>query len=87
MNHDDLAKLKQDVLSSLEQYKEPDIRRELEEVKRTLENTNLSDQEKLDQIKDELTSLKEKGVVLNYLNDLEHRVDTMLQIESSKNNS
>ncbi len=82
MNHDDLAKLQQEILSSLEQHNEPDIRSELEEVKKTLENTQLSDQEKFDQIKDELVSLKEKGVVLNYLNDLERKVDAMLQKET-----
>ncbi len=84
MNHDDLAKLQQEILSSLEQHNEPDIRSELEEVKKTLENTQLSDQEKFDQIKDELASLKEKGVVFNYLHDLERKVDEMLAKESLK---
>lgn len=84
MNHDDLAKLQQEILSSLEQHNDPDIRSELEEVKKTLENTQLSDQEKFDQIKDELASLKEKGVVFNYLHDLERKVDAMLQKEANK---
>ncbi len=87
INHDDLVKLQQEILTSLEQHTDPDIVRDLEEVKKTLEDKQLNDQEKYAQIKDELNSLQEKGVVLTYLNDLERKVDKMIEKEAGQENS
>ncbi len=84
-NHEiDLSKLQQEVNKSLEQHIDnEEIVRELEQIKSTLENNSLDDQQKRAEIQNELQSLKEKGIILTNLQELEAKIDALDQLEKN----